>query len=139
MSGTQVSQPLGRSSTELTVFFDGSCPLCRAEIGVYRDCPGAERVAFVDVAAAGAGDVAAGLSQQAAMARFHVLMPDGRLASGAAGFAALWMALPGWRWLGRIVSLPVIRSVAEAAYRTFLVVRPGMQWIWRKVRGNAER
>jgi hypothetical protein len=49
------------------------------------------------------------------------------------------MALPGWRWLGRIVSLPVIRSFAEAAYRAFLAVRPGMQWIWRKARGNAPR
>ena len=34
----------------LTVYYDGACPLCRREIGFYRDCRGAEAVAWVDIA-----------------------------------------------------------------------------------------
>jgi predicted DCC family thiol-disulfide oxidoreductase YuxK len=124
--------PKAAAAADLTVFFDGECPLCRSEIGLYRNCVGADRVAFVDVAAADAGNVASGLDKDAALARFHVQTADGRLHSGAAGFAQLWLTLPGWRWLGRITLLPGISTAAELAYRGFLRVRPVMQWIWRR-------
>jgi predicted DCC family thiol-disulfide oxidoreductase YuxK len=120
------------ATTDLIVFFDGDCPLCRSEIGLYRNCAGADRVAFVDVAAAEAGRVAVGLDKTAALARFHVQTADGNLHSGAAGFAQLWLTLPGWRWLGRIAMQPGIRTIAEVAYRGFLFIRPGIQWIWRR-------
>jgi predicted DCC family thiol-disulfide oxidoreductase YuxK len=127
------------ATADLTVFFDGSCPLCRSEIGLYRTCAGADRVAFVDVAAADTGDVAHGLDKTAALARFHVQTADGQLHSGAAGFAQLWLTLPGWRWLGRITLLPGIRSFAEVAYRGFLVIRPGIQWIWRRTATSSSK
>jgi predicted DCC family thiol-disulfide oxidoreductase YuxK len=120
------------TTADLTVFFDGSCPLCRSEIGLYRTCAGADRVAFVDVAAADSADLAKGLDKMAALARFHVQTADGRLHSGAAGFTQLWLTLPRWRWLGRIARLPGIRTAAELAYRGFLRVRPAMQWLWRR-------
>ena len=126
----QISPPL--TPTDLTVFFDGDCPLCRSEIGLYRKCAGADRVAFVDVAAVKAGEVVDGLNRSEALARFHVQTANGQLHSGAAGFAQLWLTLPGWRWLGRITLLPVINTFAELAYRGFLRVRPAMQWLWRR-------
>ena len=115
----------------LTIFYDGACPLCTAEIGVYRNCAGAEALDFVDVAAHGSELVAPDLAKANALRRFHVRLADGRLMSGAAGFGHLWLALPRWRWLGRIVLLPGVLQVTEAVYRGFLVVRPGVQRIWR--------
>jgi predicted DCC family thiol-disulfide oxidoreductase YuxK len=119
------------AETELTVFFDGACPLCRSEIGLYQGCRGAEKIAFVDVAASNADVVAPGLDRADALARFHVMGRDGQLKSGAAGFAHLWLTLPDWRWLGRLVMLPLVLPVAEAAYRGFLHVRPLIQKLWR--------
>lgn len=121
-----------RPAADVTVFFDGDCPLCRSEIGLYRKCAGADRVAFVDVAAADPGEVVDGLDKSAALARFHVQTANGQVHSGAAGFAQLWLALPGWRWLGQITLLPGVSAVAELAYRGFLRVRPSMQWLWRQ-------
>ena len=133
MSGDIKAQQDKSAATarELTVFFDGSCPLCRAEIGVYKNCEGAEQIAFVDVAAIMDGPVARGLDHASAMARFHVMRSDGTLDSGAAGFARLWLALPGWRWLGRLVMMPLVLPVAELAYRLFLPIRPVLQRLWR--------
>lgn len=131
-SRTTARAPNDVNVRDLTVFFDGACPLCRAEIGVYRNCTGSERIAFVDVAAASDGDVAPGLNRETALARFYVRRADGSLASGAAGFAQLWLLLPGWRWLGRIVSLSGANTLAELAYRGFLVLRPSLQWIVRR-------
>lgn len=110
---------------ELTVYYDGACPLCRAEIDHYRRCRGAEAVAFVDVSARGAPTaLGPDLTCEAALARFHVREVDGRLLSGAEAFARLWRVLPGWRWLGRLVATPLVLSLAEAAYRAFLPLRP---------------
>ena len=70
-----------------TVYFDGSCALCRTEIGYYRRQDQADAFCFVDVSAAGA-ITPTGVSQQRAMERFHVRAGDGRVLSGAAAFVA---------------------------------------------------
>jgi predicted DCC family thiol-disulfide oxidoreductase YuxK len=127
-----------QTDTDLTVFFDGNCPLCRSEIGLYRNCAGADRVAFIDVAAADKDDVIDGLDRAAALARFHVQTADGQLHSGAAGFAQLWLTLPGWRWLGRMTVLPGISTFAEITYRVFLKVRPALQWTWRRAAASSK-
>ena len=109
----------------LVVYHDGACPLCAAEIAMYRRARGAEALSFVDAADATAdAPPAPDLSRRAALARFHVRDPQGRLVSGAAAFAALWRVLPGWRWLGRAVGSRPVLPIAEAAYRAFLPVRP---------------
>lgn len=122
---------------ELTVYYDGACPLCAAEIGHYRRCRGSGAVDFVDLAAlpapsAGAAGLGSDLSRDAALRRFHVRDRAGRLHSGAAAFARLWRALPGWRWLGRVAGNRLALPFAEAAYRAFLPVRPRLARVFRR-------
>jgi predicted DCC family thiol-disulfide oxidoreductase YuxK len=112
-------------SPELTVYFDGSCPLCRREIALYRRARGAERLAWVDVSAG--AELGTDLSCQAAMRRFHVRQARGDLLSGGAAFARLWRALPAWRLLGLCCSWPPVSWALELAYRIFLPLRPTLQ------------
>ncbi len=109
----------------LTVMFDGACPLCRREIGLYQSLTPLENVAWLDVSEATANLTPA--DQARYMARFHVRQKDGRLLSGAAAFVTLWLAMPGWRWLGRFSRLPGITPLLELAYRGFLHLRPTLQ------------
>ena len=120
----------------LTVYYDGACPLCAAEIRLYRRSEGAERIAWVDVGPEGPAELGPGLTRGAARARFHVRRPDGTLVSGAAGFAALWAVLPRWRLLARLARLPGVLRLGEMAYRLFLPIRP---WIARLVRVGGPR
>lgn len=107
----------------ITVYFDGACPLCSAEIGHYRSRLGAEAIRFVDVSDA-AADLGPGLAPEAAKGRFHVRREGVSLTSGADGFVAVWDALPGWRRLARLARLPGVLSVMELLYRGFLPIRP---------------
>ena len=110
-------------SSRSTVYFDGSCPLCRAEIGYYRrkDISGA--LSFIDVSKPDAV-VPGGLTQRRAMERFHVRAGNGQLLSGAAAFVEVWARLPRWRWAARAAAIPGILTVLELSYRLFLPARP---------------
>ena len=113
----------------LTVYFDGSCPLCRAEIAIYRRLPESQAMAWVDVSA---GQDLGSLSCQAAMARFHVRNAQGHMFSGAAAFSQMWRLFPGWRWLGWLSAWPPLSWLFELAYRLFLPMRPALQRMARR-------
>ncbi len=112
---------------KLTIYYDGACPVCSAEIGLYRRRPGAEALHFVDAAACAPEALGPGLTRDAALARIHVRDAAGRTESGARAFAAIWRRLPGFRWLGAFVGLPVVAPLAELGYRGFLRIRR----LWR--------
>lgn len=126
MSSTPTS-PATPANPALTVYFDGGCPLCRREIGFYRRRAGADRVEWIDLNQGNTEMVAPGLCRSDALARFHVRRPDGRLFSGARGFAELWWALPAFRWLGAAARSRFLAPILELAYRGFLRIRPALQ------------
>ena len=122
--------PQAEGCSALTVMFDGACPLCRREIGMYQSLASLQPVAWLDVSKDSAG-LNAG-DQARYMGRFHVRLQDGRVVSGAAAFVALWLAMPGWRWLGRVGRLPGVTPLLELTYRGFLQLRPLLQR-WARV------
>jgi 3-demethoxyubiquinol 3-hydroxylase len=122
----QTSTDCPRPPGELTVLYDGSCPLCRREIALYGGLAAVRPLAFVDVSDPSAA-VPPGADRARLLARFHVMRADGSMADGARGFVALWAALPGWRWLARLAAVPGVTSLMELAYRAFLQLRPVMQ------------
>ena len=116
----------GASAPQLTVLYDGACPLCRREIGIYRGLQPSAPVCFADVSDI-AQPLPPGTTREQLLARFHVRDADGRLLSGAQAFLALWDTLPGWRWLARVGRLPGAAWAMERAYRLFLHARPALQ------------
>lgn len=118
-------RPQDKGCGALTVMFDGACPLCRREIGLYQSLAPLQPVSWLDVSKDATGFSAADQAQY--MARFHVRLQDGRVLSGAAAFVALWLAMPGWRWLGRVGRLPGVTPLLERMYRGFLQFRPFLQ------------
>jgi predicted DCC family thiol-disulfide oxidoreductase YuxK len=113
--------------TPLRVYYDGGCPVCSREIAFYKNRAGAEAVDWVDASRIEPVSLGGDLSKRDALARLHVRRGDGTLVSGAAAFSEIWRVTPGFRWLGRLLSLPPFDTLAELAYRAFLIVRK----LWR--------
>ncbi len=109
--------------SQTTVFFDGACPLCRAEIGVYDKADTSGALSLVDVSDLDTA-LPSSLDPKSAKARFHVMASDGRLLSGAAAFVEVWQHLPGWRWAAKVASIPGVTPLLELGYRFFLLMRP---------------
>jgi len=97
------------------VLYNSNCPVCSAEIAHYKRYSGKAGlpIRFDDLNTDALGDW--GLDQDAAARRLYVLH-DGVLLSGIPAFLALWAQMPKYRVLARIVGLPGIRQIAEAAY-----------------------
>ena len=107
------------------VFFDGGCPMCRAEIATYQKMTGADSIDWQDVAN---GPAPPEIGREAALARFHVRRADGTLVSGFRAFLAVWRVHPRLAPLARLLDRPPFTWVGEGAYRLFLAVRP----LWRR-------
>lgn len=112
---------------DLTVYYDGDCPLCRREIATYQSLRGAERLNWENVAQADER-IAPDLNRSDALARMHVRTTDGTLVHGAHAFALMWQALPRTYWLGRLAATRPAIWLLEPMYRVFLGIRP----LWRK-------
>ena len=109
--------------TEVTVWFDGGCPLCRREIALMRRLDRRAAIDFVDVSS---GESACPMDRDALLTRFHA-REGSQMLSGAAAFAAMWRAIPVLRPLGLLARNGLVLAALERAYRLFLKVRPGLQ------------
>jgi len=114
-----------------TVFFDGSCPICTAEINQYKALTPKTEIQWLDVTEPNFIPPD-GQTKEQLMQRFHVLNNNAELLSGAAAFVYLWEQLPGWRRLAVIRKIPGAMEVLEFGYTNFLKVRPLIQSFFTK-------
>lgn len=121
--------------TDLVVWHDGDCPLCRREIALMRRLDRRGAITFVD---ATDPDASCPIDRRDLLARFHA-REDGTMLSGAAAFAAMWRAIPVLRPLGLIARNGTALRLLERAYLGFLVVRPRLQAALRSRQAGERR
>jgi predicted DCC family thiol-disulfide oxidoreductase YuxK len=102
----------------MTLYYDGRCPLCMAEIHMLqaRNVQGLLR--FVDVTAAGFDEAQHEISCTVALAQMHARLEDGSLLTGAAVFAEAYRRadLPKLAWL---LSRPRLQPMWNRLYSLF--------------------
>jgi 2-polyprenyl-6-hydroxyphenyl methylase / 3-demethylubiquinone-9 3-methyltransferase len=116
-----------------TLYYDGSCPLCSAEIGLYRREERSGALCFIEVSKPDAL-LPDGLTRRQTMERFHVRAGNGQLLSGAAALVEVWARLPRWRWAARAAALPGMLALLELSYRLFLPARPTLAVIFARTK-----
>jgi len=109
----------------ITVWFDGSCPLCRREIALLRRLDRRGAIEFVDVSPPDAAP-SCPIDRAELLSRFHAREGDALL-SGAAAFAAMWRAIAVLRPLGLAARHPRLLALLDRLYRRFLRARPALQ------------
>lgn len=117
-------RPISDAMSELIVWYDGACPLCRREIALMRRLDRGGAIHFVDVS--DGAEAACPIDRSALLSRFHAC-EDGRLLSGGAAFAAMWRAIPLLRPFGLLARIPLVLAVLERAYCVFLRIRPRLR------------
>lgn len=120
----ETAKPREEANEDLCwVFYDDGCAICAGEIGLYRK--EAERkglaMTFQGISADSKALRAYGLSHRDVLRRLYVFDAQGRLVSGIDAMAAIWSAIPKYRWAARLVRLPLIHGAAEVLYDAVVV------------------
>ena len=98
-----------------TTIYNADCPICAREIAAYREYAAARDLPLRFQPLQTADLARLGLTPEDAARRLYVIR-DGALLSGLPAFVALWSEMPRFRWLARLVSLPLVRPVARVTY-----------------------
>jgi predicted DCC family thiol-disulfide oxidoreductase YuxK len=103
---------------KLTLFYDGNCPLCMAEILFLGGRNEAGLLGFVDVQSASYNPEATGVSCEQALASMYGQYADGSVIHGASVFPEAYRRarLPILAW---IFSRKILRPLLDWAYRLF--------------------
>jgi len=106
-----------------TILIDGDCPLCRREASLMQRLDkGRGDLRLVDIAAEGFDASEYGRTQDEVMGSIHGVTEDGQVISGMEVFRRAYRAV-GWGWLLNWTAWPIIRPIADAAYRFFAKYR----------------
>ena len=102
----------------LTLYYDGRCPLCQAEMLYlqHRDRQGL--LTCVDITQTDFDAEATGLSCDRAMASIHGRLPDGEWLNGVAVFAAAYERV-GMRRMAWLLSRPSLQPILGWGYARF--------------------
>jgi predicted DCC family thiol-disulfide oxidoreductase YuxK len=98
-----------------TLFYDGQCPICNAEI-TRLEAAVDEELICVDIHSVASTPV----DRQTLFSQLHLLRSDGELLVGLEANVAAWQHTK-WRVLASFLLWPVIRWFAELAYQGWLI------------------
>lgn len=119
--------------SQIRVYYNASCPVCRTEIEHYRRISDRYGLAieYSDISDPSAF---CPLDRESMLKRLHV-QAGGQTHIGASAFLTLWQRLPYYRWLGKFMELPVIRYLFDKVYDH--VLAPGL-YAWHKRRSRRQ-
>ena len=103
----------------IKVFYDGKCNLCSKEINYYIRIAPSGIFDWQDVNLMNDEFVNTGIKISDALKILHVIDVNDKLHLGVDAFIVIWNNLTYWKILARVLSIPIIRKVANIAYKVF--------------------
>ena len=105
-------------NAQVQVYFDGSCPLCRAEIGALKAADPMDCLRLHDCSPTGFVDPdakLAGIDRAAMMSAMHIRAADGRWYTGVEAFEVMYRAV-GIESMARFWSHPWLKPTLVHMY-----------------------
>lgn len=104
--------------TSLTLFYDGRCPLCVAEMRRLASLDGGRRLIFEDIHHPGFAARFPHINPDAANRILHGQTDSGELLFGLDVSCQAWRMVGKHRWMA-MLRWPLIRPIADLGYRLF--------------------
>jgi predicted DCC family thiol-disulfide oxidoreductase YuxK len=112
----------------LTIFYDGRCPLCSAEIKQLSEFDAAGRLILEDINAQGFQQRYPHIDPKAADRILHGQYGSGELIYGLDVTQQAWALVGRHRWL-KLLRLPLIRWFADLGYLLFARYRSQISYL----------
>jgi hypothetical protein len=100
------------------IYYNGECPICRTEMEHYATLCATSRpeLRFIDSTKQSNEFASCGLRREHLEQRVYARDGRGRILSGMPAIIDLWWKMPGYVWLARTLSLPLLRPAAVVLY-----------------------
>ncbi|MFM0636507.1 DUF393 domain-containing protein [Paraburkholderia metrosideri] len=116
-------------NASLTLYIDGKCPLCVAEVKQLRAWDRHGRLAYIDIAQPGFDPAPLGVDLALLNRQLHAWTAEGRCIVGIDSMIAAY-TLVGKGWIVAPLRVPVLRPTFRALYRVFARNRMNVsKWI----------
>ncbi|MFZ6674714.1 thiol-disulfide oxidoreductase DCC family protein [Undibacterium sp. Xuan67W] len=106
------------STPKLTLYFDGNCPFCAAEMHRLKNWNNAGNLAFTDIAAGDFSPDFLGVTMQALGQELHSLTDQGELLVGLDSMLVAY-TLVGRAWMVAPLRIRLLRPALSSLYRSF--------------------
>ena len=113
---------------KLTVFFDGYCPLCVAEMDQLSRLDAKGLLLLEDIHQPDFGSKFPTIDPVAADRVLHAMAEDGTMYYGLDVTHKVWQSVGKKSWIA-VLRWPVIRFFADIAYRVFAKNRYSISWL----------
>lgn len=133
--GRRSSQPAPQDNAA-AIYYNGECPICRTEMEHYASLCATSRpeLHFIDSTKQSSEFASCGLRREHLEQRVYVRDGQGHILSGMPAIIDLWWKMPGYAWLARTLSLPILRPTSVVLYDH--VIAPSLAR-WARARATA--
>jgi predicted DCC family thiol-disulfide oxidoreductase YuxK len=107
--------PARADPTAPTLIYDGECGLCRQSVAILKRWDREHALRFVPFQDA-AAVARFGIALPALAAAMHLILPDGRVYTGADAVPQLLRLFPGKRWLAPLFRIPGVLPLGRRIY-----------------------
>lgn len=107
----------------LTIFYDGTCTLCRRQKAFWHKRTAAGRVVWHDIGQDARPLLGSGISHRQALHRLHARTADRQTLAGGRVIVALLGEVPGLRGAAAVLKYPPLLWLVEGLYRLLLPLR----------------
>ena len=131
------SSPKTTGNSPADIYYNGECPICRTEMEHYAEVCATSRpdLRFIDSTQKPNEFAICGLRREHLERRVYIRDADGRILSGMPALLELWWRMPGYGWLAKTLSLPLLRQASVMLYDH--VVAPTLaRWARARALGN---
>jgi predicted DCC family thiol-disulfide oxidoreductase YuxK len=109
---------------KLTLFFDGKCSVCVAEVDVYRKLDTDNKLNYVDISSPRFDASLVDIPEDRLNKYFNIQLEDGSFVEGVDSFIEIWKRVPKLKALAKIASFKPIHFVMHLSYLLFAEIRP---------------
>jgi predicted DCC family thiol-disulfide oxidoreductase YuxK len=100
-----------------TLIYDGECAMCRGSaLWLMRRALSAGRLEILPCRAGERRERFPQVAEAECMTAMQLVLPDGRVLSGADAVPELLRRIRGWGWVAAVFALPGIRPLARRVY-----------------------
>ena len=90
----------------MKVYFNNSCKICKTEIDLYKK-ENIQEIDWIDITNNNTAEFETSRSKKQLLRRLHVKNGD-KIIQGAEAFLIVWKKIPKYRFLYKILKLPII-------------------------------